>query len=62
MMPGLAIGLLAAAWLACSIGGGALLALLAKRIHPGLSYRRLWVFYSGILAFTVAAVLAIAWW
>lgn len=53
--------LLAAVWLLCSLGGGALLALLAKRIHPALSVRRLWVFFSALLAFTVAAVLAIAW-
>ena len=62
MSPGLALGLLGAVWLVCSLAGGAMLALLAKRIHPALSYRRLWLFYSGILAFAVAAVLAIAWW
>lgn len=53
--------ILAAIWLACSLGGGALLALLARRIHPGLSVRKLWLFYSTLLAATVAAVLAIAW-
>ena len=58
----LAVVLLAAVWLMASLGGGAALALLAHRIHPSLSFRRLWVFYSGLLAFTVAAVLAIAWW
>lgn len=57
-----AVVLLAAVWLLCSFGGGAMLALLATRIHPSLSYRRLWLFYSAILAVTVAAVLAIAWW
>ena len=62
MSAGLALALLGAVWLICSLAGGAMLALLAKRIHPALSYRRLWLFYSGILAFTVAAVLAIAWW
>jgi hypothetical protein len=30
-------------------GGGALLALLAKRIHPRLSFRKMWVFYSVLL-------------
>ena len=62
MSPAVILGLLAVVWLLCSLAGGAMLALLAKRIHPALSYRRLWVFYSGILAFMVAAVLAIAWW
>jgi hypothetical protein len=57
-----AVALLAAVWLMASLGGGAVLALLAQRIHPSLSFPRLWVFYSAILAFTVAAVLAIAWW
>ncbi len=53
--------LLATVWLACALGGGAALALLARRIHPGLSLRKLWVFYSALLAAMVAAVLAIAW-
>jgi hypothetical protein len=48
-------------WAAASMGGGALLALLARRLHPALSLRRLWIFYTALLAFTVAAVLAIAW-
>ncbi|HUG41401.1 MAG TPA: hypothetical protein VMM12_13015 [Longimicrobiales bacterium] len=53
--------ILGAIWLACSLGGGALLALLARRLHPSLSLRKLWIFYSTLLALTVAAVLAIAW-
>lgn len=62
MSTAVAVALLATVWLTCAIGGGALLALLATRIHPSLSFRRLWIFYSAILAFTAAAVLAIAWW
>ncbi len=62
MTPRAVIALFVVVWLACSLGGGALLALLARRIHPSLSFRRLWIFYTGLLAFTVAAVLAIAWW
>ncbi len=62
MSPRVAIALFAGVWLGCSLGGGAALAFLARRIHPSLSFRRLWIFYSGLLAFTVAAVLAIAWW
>ncbi|HUE77641.1 MAG TPA: hypothetical protein VMM83_06845 [Longimicrobiales bacterium] len=61
MSPALGAAILAAAWLACSLGAGAVLALLAKRIHPSLSLRRLWLFYSALLAVMVAAVLAIAW-
>ena len=62
MSTSVAVALLVAVWLICSLGGGAVLALLAQRIHPSLSFPRLWVFYSAILAFAVAAVLAIAWW
>lgn len=62
MSPGVAIAVLTVVWLGCALGGGAVLALLARRIHPSLSFRRLWLFYSGILGITVAAVLAIAWW
>ena len=61
MNPLVGAAFLAALWLACSLGGGAVLALLARRIHPSLSVRKLWVFYSTLLAVTVAAVLAIAW-
>lgn len=62
MSGGVAVAILGAVWLACAVGGGAALALLARRIHPSLSFRRLWIFYTAILAFTTAAVLAIAWW
>lgn len=54
--------LLAAVWVATSLAGGAVLALLAKRIHPSLVWRRLWVVYSGLLGFLVAAVMLIALW
>ncbi len=56
-----ALLLLAGVWVVTSAAGGAALASLAKRIHPALSWRRLWVVYTTLLAFTVAAVLAIAW-
>jgi hypothetical protein len=57
----LATGLLILAWAVLSMAGGTLLALLARRIHPSLSVRRLWIFYTALLAVTVAIVLAIAW-
>jgi hypothetical protein len=56
-----AVWLLVLFWAAASMGGGALLAVLARRLHPSLSLRRLWIFYTALLALTVAAVLAIAW-
>lgn len=62
MSAGLAIAVLAAVWLGTSVMGGALLALLAKRIHPSLNFRRLWLLYGSLLAFTVSAVMVIAWW
>ena len=55
-------GLLVAVWVVTSLAGGALLAVLAKRIHPSLIWRRLWIVYSGLLGFMVAAVLLIALW
>lgn len=54
--------LLALVWVGTSLGGGAVLASLARRIYDGLSWRRLWIFYSGLLAFMVAVVMAVAWW
>ena len=54
--------LLVAVWAVTSLAGGALLAVLAKRIHPSLIWRRLWIVYSGLLGFLVAAVMLIALW
>ncbi len=62
MTAGLAIAILVAVWLGTSTLGGAALALLATRIHPSLNFRRLWLLYACLLAFTVSAVMAIAWW
>jgi hypothetical protein len=57
----MAMWLLLLFWAACSMGGGALLALLARRLHPSLSLRRLWIFYTALLGFAVAGFLAISW-
>ena len=62
MSPGLGAALLAGLWITCATGGGAMLALLAKRIHPALSFRKLWVFYSALLGLAAAGLFAIAWW
>jgi hypothetical protein len=56
------VALLVGVWLVTSAFGGAVLARLALRIHPALSYPRLWLVYTALMAFTVAAVMAIAWW
>jgi hypothetical protein len=56
------LAILSLLWIACSTVGGLLLAHLARRLHPDLSLRRLWVFYTALLGTTVALVLAIAWW
>jgi len=48
-------------WMAASSGSGFFLALLAKRIHPGLSMVKLWLFYTLLMAALVAVVFLIAW-
>jgi hypothetical protein len=51
--------LLALLWIGASLGGGAFLALLGKRIHASLSFRKLWFFYSTLLAVSAAVLFAI---
>jgi hypothetical protein len=46
-------------WVTLSLAGGALLALLACRIHPSFSFRKLWLVYTGILAFSAGLLFAI---
>jgi hypothetical protein len=48
-------------WVAASSGTGFLLALLGKKMHPGLSLVKLWFFYTGLMAALVALVFVIAW-
>ncbi len=52
---------LSVVWVAAASGTGLLLALLAKRIHPGLSLVRLWFFYTLLMAFLVAVVFLLGW-
>jgi hypothetical protein len=47
--------------MAASSGSGFLLALLAKRVHPGLSLLKLWGFYTVLMATLVAVVFLIIW-
>lgn len=60
MTPG-AVVVLGLVWIAAAAISGGLLALLAKRMHPALSLRRLWLFYTALMAVTAALVLAIGW-
>ena len=56
-----ALVVLSAVWVTASCTTGFLLALLARRIHPGLSLIRLWVFYTALMAFLVAVVFILGW-
>jgi hypothetical protein len=47
------------AWLVGAFGGGALLALLYKRLHPALSFYKLWAFWTMTLSGVAALVLAL---
>ena len=55
------LAVLLGVWTLASMGTGYLLALLAKRLHPGLSLRKLWLFYTGLMATLVAIVFLIGW-
>ena len=52
---------LAAAWLLGAFGGGAALAWLYKRLHPGLAFYKLWAFWTMILSAIVALALGLGW-
>ena len=60
-MEPITIVVLSVVWMAAASGTGFLLALLAKRVHPGLSLAKLWLFYTVLMAVLVAIVLAIGW-
>lgn len=53
--PGVWIAL-AGVWLGAASLAGLALAVLARRIHPQLSFVRLWIFYAALTAFLVAVV------
>lgn len=46
------------AWLAGAFGSSAILAFLYKRLHPGLSFYKLWAFWAVVVS--VVAALAFA--
>ena len=51
--------ILAAAWLVGSLGSGAALAWLYKRLHPSLAFYKLWALWTMVTASVVALILAI---
>jgi hypothetical protein len=50
---------LAAAWLLGAFGGGAALAWLYKRLHPGLAFYKLWALWTTVLGAVVALLLVL---
>ena len=48
-------------WSAAASGSGYLLARLARRLHPELSLRKLWFFYTVLTATLVAIVFLLGW-
>lgn len=52
---------LIAVWVISSLATGWILALIARRAHPSLSLLKLWVVYSGLMAFLVAVVFLVGW-
>ncbi len=51
--------LVAVAWVLGGFGGGAALAYLYKRLHPSLSFYKLWAFWTMILSGATTLVLAL---
>jgi|GEM_PF-1343583 len=49
---------LGTAWMVGAFGGGAALAWLYKRLHPGLAFYKLWATWTTVLGAIVALVLA----
>lgn len=47
------------AWLVGSFGGGAILAWFYRRLHPGLSFHKLWALWTVILSVVAALVFAL---
>jgi hypothetical protein len=48
------------AWAAGSVGGGAALAWLYKRLHPSLAFYKLWALWTLLLSLIAALVLLLA--
>ncbi|MEX2583839.1 MAG: hypothetical protein WD766_11225 [Gemmatimonadota bacterium] len=48
---------ISAAWLIGSFGSAALLALLYRRLHPELSFHKLWVFWTVVVSLLALLIL-----
>jgi len=48
---------IAVAWLLGAFGGGAALAWLYRRLHPGLAFYKLWALWTTVLGAVVALLL-----
>lgn len=55
------LGILSLVWAVAASLTGFLLALLARRVHPGLSLVKLWFFYTVLMAVLVAFVFFLGW-
>jgi hypothetical protein len=53
--------IVSAVWLACAFGGGALLARFYRRLHPSLSFHKLWAAWTVVLSLVAALVFWAAW-
>ncbi len=51
--------IVSAAWLIGAFGSSALLALLYKRLHPELSYHKLWAFWAVVVSVVAALCFAL---
>lgn len=51
---------LSAVWLAGAFGSGALLAKLYKRLHPELSFHKLWALWTVIVSVAAALILIVS--
>lgn len=51
--------IISAVWLVAAFGTGAALAWLYKRLHPSLSFHKLWAFWTVIVSVVAALVFAL---
>jgi hypothetical protein len=50
---------ISAAWLVGSFGSSAVLALLYRRLHPELSFYKLWAFWAVVVSMLALAIFAL---
>ena len=53
--------IVSAVWLVCAFGSGAALAWLYRRLHPALSFHKLWAFWTAVLSLAIAALFGLGW-